>query len=106
MDFPNAAWRRLLSLAEAHGFRPEQPGDEDHYSASDARQLADALETAMGSGSDETVAKRVSQELTRLLMTPSQSAMFPSDPIRFETRAVAYWKRFIDFAKRGGFSIS
>ena len=106
MDFPNAAWWRLLTLAEAHGFRPEQPGGEDRYSEKDARSLADALERAMGSGDDEEVARRVSQELTSLLVTPSHSPLFPDDPVPFEPRAVAYWKRFIAFARGGGFSVS
>ena len=105
MEFNNAAWRRLLTLAEAYGFRSEQPDDEDGYSADDARALADALERALGTGDDEQVSRRVSQELTRLLVTPSDSAMFPSDPIRFEPRAVAYWKQFIAFARRGALTL-
>ena len=106
MDFPNAAWRRLLTLAEAHGFRPGQPDYEDRYSADDARALADALERAMGAGDNEQVARRVSLELTRLLVTPSTSSMFPSDPVPFEPRAVAYWKQFVAFARRGAFTVS
>ena len=91
MDFPNSAWRRLLTLAEAQGFRPEQPADGG-YSAQDARALADALERAMGTGTDDEIARRMSQKLTRLLVTPSTSPMFPSDPVPFETRAVRYWR--------------
>jgi hypothetical protein len=106
MDFPNSAWRRLLTLAEAHGFCPARADDEDSYSADEARALADALERAMGAGEDEQVARRVSQELTRLLVTPSDSPMFPAEPVPFEPRAVTYWKRFIAFARRGGFTVS
>jgi hypothetical protein len=110
MDFTNAAWRRLLTLAEAHGFQPQPPGapdeDAEYYSADEARGLADALERALGPGEDAEVARRVSEELTRLLVTPSASSMFPNDPVRFEPRAVPYWKQFIAFARRGGFSVS
>jgi hypothetical protein len=106
MDFPNAAWRRLLTLAEAHGFQPEAPSGDGAYSAEDARALADALQRAMGTGNDDEVAGRVSRELTRLLVTPSDSPMFPDDPVPFEARAVSYWKQFIAFARRGGFSVS
>ena len=106
MDFSNAAWRRLLALAEAHGFRAPDPGEDDGYSAADARRLADALERAMGEGTDEAVAERVSRELTRLLVVPSASEMFPSHPVPFESRAVPYWKAFVTFARRGGFSVS
>src|SRR5687767_14515840 len=101
MDFRNAAWWRLHVLAEAHGFRRQHSADEDHYSAEDALALADALERALGAGDDEEVARRVSRELTSLLVTPSLSPLFPDDPVPFEPRAVAYWKRFIAFARRG-----
>jgi hypothetical protein len=106
-QFPNAAWFRLLSLAHAHGWDPEgELEDLDRYSADQAAQLAESLEKALGSGSDAEVAQRLSQQLTELLVTPSSSSMFPGHPITFEVRAVPYWREFIAFARRGGFSVS
>jgi hypothetical protein len=110
MDFPNAAWRRILVLAEANGWASDghDGADEEveRFSAGNARGLADALERAMGGGDDNEVARRLSDELTRLLVTPSPSSMFSNEPVRFEPRVVAYWKEFIAFARRGGFSVT
>ena len=110
MDFPNAAWRRILVLAEANGWASDGDDDPDEeverFSAGSARGLADALERAMGLGDDDEIARRLTGELTRLLVTPSRSSMFSNEPVRFEPHAVPYWKEFIAFARRGGFSVT
>src|SRR3712207_3416780 len=89
-EFTNTAWFRLLEFTLAHGWKSDvacEPGSEpEAFSAELARNLADTLERAMGPGDDAEVARRVSQELTRLLVTPSESPMFPNDPVGFEPR--------------------
>ena|SRR5437879_1408238 len=108
-DINNSGWRYLLTFAKANGFSwplADDGEEKEDLTEDQAKALADAIERGMGSGSPSEIADRVSAELTRLLVTPSKSPMFPDEPLKFSARTMDYWKHFIRFARTGGFSIS
>jgi len=107
-QFNNLGWRNLITFAEAHGFRwPINAEGDEHevLDATEAAAIAAAIELGLGHGSDVDTAAKVSEELTKLLVTPSVSPLFPTNPIRFDARGVEHWRQFVRFARGGGFSI-
>ena|SRR2546423_6388659 len=108
-QFNNSGWRYLMEFAEAHGFRwpVESSGEEkDALSADESSALADAIERGIGDGSSFEIAARVSDELTKRLVTPTDSPLFRNDPLKFDARTIDYWNEFVRFARRGGFSMT
>jgi hypothetical protein len=104
----NSGWRYLIEFAQAHGFRwpTAQDGDEDEaLTAAEASELANAIDRGIGDGPPDDVARRVAEELTKLLVTPSKSPIFPQNPIAISAKTIDYWREFTRFARRGGFSI-
>jgi hypothetical protein len=106
--FNNSGWRYLMTFAEAHGFewpRDSRGEEKDALTADDAAALADAIERGIGQESLSELAKRVSTELTSLLVTPSESPLFSNEPLAFRPDVIDSWRQFIHFARKGGFSI-
>ena len=82
-QFNNTGWQYVMEFAVAHGFRwpVDASGDEvETLTSSQARELADALERGFGAAPADQVAPRVSEELTKLLVTPSTAPTFTTDP--------------------------
>ena len=105
----SSGWRYLTEFAGAHGFRwpATESGEEiDALDAHQAAALANAVEQGIGRGTSAESAVRVSEELTNLLVPPTDSPMFKNDPLKFEERTIDYWKEFIRFARCGGFTLS
>jgi hypothetical protein len=64
--FSNAGWRTTIAFAESHGWSAADP-DSESYSAGEMTALASAIESGLAG----KTAEAVSDELTRLLVTPS-----------------------------------
>jgi hypothetical protein len=107
-QFNNSGWRRIIALAEGNGFDDSNCSEPEEgvcvVPAASAIALADAIEKSLTGGDDAEIARRVSHRLTELLVEPSSSPMFPDDPIQFNERGVKYWREFVRFARRGGFT--
>jgi hypothetical protein len=106
--FTGSGWGYVIAFAEAHGFTwPTDDAGEDEVTleAREAGALADAIERGIGAGTADEVARRVSRELTELLVTTSKSSMFPDAPIVLQARTIEYWREFVRFARSGGFSL-
>jgi len=104
----NTGWRYLLEFARARGFAwpMDQAGDEaEALTSTQSAALASAIEVGIGDGRAEEVAIRVSEELTRRLVTPSTSPIFRQEPIALPAKTIDYWREFARFARRGGFAI-
>lgn len=88
--------------------RPTQADGEgvDALSDTQAMELADAIDGALGAGADAEIAVRVAAESTERLVTRPASPMFPDDPIRVEERTIGYWRKFSGYARRGGFTVT
>jgi hypothetical protein len=101
-------WRHLLTFAEAHGFRwPVKEDGEEYQSltANDAGLLANVIERGLGDESSTALVSKISEELSRLLVTPSDSPLFRGDPIEVTERSLDYWREFASFARKGGFTL-
>ena len=108
MTVSNSGWRYLMEFATAHGFawpKREDGEDADALNGEQARELADAIEKGMGPGTTSEIATRVSEQLTKLLVIPSNSESFRDDPIPMTARSIEYWREFTAFARAGGFSV-
>src|SRR5262245_50985871 len=107
-EFNNRGWHYLNQFAEVLGFcwpHDSDGAEKRSLSKSEASELADAIERGVGSGSPSEIAVRVSALLTQRLVVPSKSPLFANDPIKIEARTIDYWKQFVRFARRGGFSV-
>jgi hypothetical protein len=105
----NTGWRYLLTLAEAHGFRwPANADDEENQAltADEAVLLANVIERQLGDEGSAALTSKISQELTKLLVIPSSSPQFRNDPIQITAQSVDHWREFVQFARKGGFSLS
>jgi hypothetical protein len=106
-DFTNSAWFRLLEFARLYGWRAPAGLDcLNRLSAVEAIELAEAVARGVGDGAPELIAQRMSSELTRALVLPTDSATVADDPIEISARTVSYWRAFVDFALGGGFVIA
>ena len=94
--FTNAAWRYASNFAEANGWKPSDP-DAEGFTAEESSALADAIERGIAGKSPQ----EISEFLTRLLVLPSNSPMFPDDPIHVDDKTLKYWREFIEFARAG-----
>ena len=104
----NSGWRYLMTFAELHGFVwPTDAEDNQAGELNDvqAKNLADAIYRGIGALPVAEAARLASEVLTRELMVPSQSPMFPAHPIQLNPETINYWKLFSAFACKGGFSI-
>ena len=109
LDFSNSAWRYLVEFAAMNGFAWPVDGngdDKEALTSAEATEMANAITHGLGDGPAEAMARRASQELSHRLVQPTDSAMFRNDPIQLNEKTIEYWKRFVAFARRGGFSIS
>jgi hypothetical protein len=98
----------MIEFAAIHGFRwPTDNKGEDvaRLTMAQSNGLADAIERGIKNRGSIEAAGLVSQALTQRLVTPSESALFPSDPRSVTATTIDYWKEFARFARVGGFSI-
>jgi hypothetical protein len=103
--FSNRGWFYVVEFAKAHGWTRLVDDKDFGLSATQASDMANAIDIGIGEGSPDAIAVRVARELTDRLVLPSQSAMFSDEAIVLNAGTILYWKQFVSFARKGGFSI-
>jgi len=107
--FSNAGWRAIAEMADSYGFDDSQCTEPEEgvivVPAQSALNFAGIIEKALAGTNDTEIAAAISRRLTELLVQPSDSPLFPNDPVRFTEKGVSYWRDFVRFARRGGFTV-
>lgn len=104
-NFSNRGWFLVVEFSNAYGWSRVVDDEDARLNADQASEMANAIEIGIGEGSSDETSVRVAREMTDRLVVPSQSAMFSNEPIVINASTILYWKQFISFARRGGFSI-